>query len=389
MKTYIIIRATALVFSVGFAVRSEVHAQTTIQGPATIATPAISGAGETPLTIGVADAPGSSLKLASGTSVDGQFQPVIIGTVDNNPRPSLGLLGIITAANDIEDPKGGVGTRPIITVSGRRTDGSAVTTRPIFAVQNLGAATLQSYIMEVRPNGDVAASGNFISSTSLVSSDERFKADIKPLDNGLALIKQLNGRTYSFKKAEFADRSFPNGRMKGFIAQELVKVMPEAVVKQADGYYAVNYDAVVPVLVEAVKQLDAKQAETSQLQQQITALQAQVALLQAAVQKVTGKAIGASGSTNFDASQFSLGQNVPNPSPGASRIDYSLPAGASGAVITVYDLQGKTLKTFADLTSGQPQTIELPAGTLPAGLYIYKLTVNGAEIASKRMQLSQ
>ena len=62
--------------------------------------------------------------------------------------------------------------------------------------------------------------------------------------------------------------------MKGFIAQEMLKVMPEAVVKQADGYYAVNYDAVVPVLVEAVKQLDAKQAETTQLQQQLTALQA-------------------------------------------------------------------------------------------------------------------
>ncbi|MEJ7665861.1 MAG: hypothetical protein WKG07_43270 [Hymenobacter sp.] len=77
------------------------------------------------------------------------------------------------------------------------------------------------------------------------------------------------------------------------------------------------------MLVEAVKQLDAKQAETTQLQQQLTALQAQVALLQAAVQKVTGKAVGTSGSTNFDASQFSLGQNVPNPSPGASRIDYS------------------------------------------------------------------
>lgn len=177
--------------------------------------------------------------------------------------------------------------------------------------------------------------------------------------------------------------------MKGFIAQEMLKVMPEAVVKQADGYYAVNYDAVVPVLVEAVKQLDAKQAETTQLQQQLTALQAQVALLQAAVQKVTGKSVGASGSVDFDPKQFSLGQNVPNPSPGASRIDYSLPAGASGAVITVYDLQGQMLKTFANLTSGQPQTIELPAGTLPAGLYIYKLTVNGIEIASKRLQLAQ
>ena len=84
----------------------------------------------------------------------------------------------------------------------------------------------------------------------------------------------MNGRSYSFKTKDFSERSFPGGRMKGFIAQEMLKVMPEAVVKQADGYYAVNYDAVVPVLVEAVKQLDAKQAETTQLQQQLTALQA-------------------------------------------------------------------------------------------------------------------
>ena len=135
---------------------------------------------------------------------------------------------------------------------------------PFFSVQNIGAtnsqgtASLQGAILEARANGDVIALRNFVSNGSLVSSDERFKAEIKPVEGALGKIRQMNGRSYSFKQKDFPSHNFPSGRTDGFIAQELQKVMPEAVVKQPDGYYAVNYDAIIPVLVEAVKQLDAK-----------------------------------------------------------------------------------------------------------------------------------
>jgi hypothetical protein len=41
----------------------------------------------------------------------------------------------------------------------------------------------------------------------------------------------------------------------GVIAQELQKIYPEMVEKKKDGYYRVNYQALIPVLIEATKEL--------------------------------------------------------------------------------------------------------------------------------------
>ena len=44
----------------------------------------------------------------------------------------------------------------------------------------------------------------------------------------------------------------------GVIAQEIQAVLPEAVVTRDNGYLAVDYHKVVPLLIEAVKELTAK-----------------------------------------------------------------------------------------------------------------------------------
>jgi hypothetical protein len=56
----------------------------------------------------------------------------------------------------------------------------------------------------------------------------------------------------------FPDRGFGDRRQVGFIAQEVEPVLPEVVTKGADGYYSVAYSGVVPVLVEAAKELHAQ-----------------------------------------------------------------------------------------------------------------------------------
>ena len=43
-----------------------------------------------------------------------------------------------------------------------------------------------------------------------------------------------------------------------FIAQELEKVFPEWVKKSNDGYKTIDYSEMFPVLVEAIKELNAK-----------------------------------------------------------------------------------------------------------------------------------
>ena len=51
----------------------------------------------------------------------------------------------------------------------------------------------------------------------------------------------------------------PNqGHDVGVIAQEILKVLPEVVTQRDNGYYAVRYDKVIALLIEAIKELNDK-----------------------------------------------------------------------------------------------------------------------------------
>lgn len=89
-------------------------------------------------------------------------------------------------------------------------------------------------------NGAVTAT-NFVT-----PSDERRKMLIETLENSEWTIGSLRGVRFEWRDSGARDI--------GFIAQEVGKVIPEAVVKNGDDLY-VAYDKVIPVLVESVKSL--------------------------------------------------------------------------------------------------------------------------------------
>ncbi|MEO6454915.1 MAG: tail fiber domain-containing protein [Ginsengibacter sp.] len=82
-----------------------------------------------------------------------------------------------------------------------------------------------------------------------VSSDERLKQDIVPLQGSLQKIMQLNGYSYRFKS-----KSNNPQREIGVLAQEVKKVLPEAVYTNDDGTYSVSYNSLLPLLINAVKE---------------------------------------------------------------------------------------------------------------------------------------
>ncbi len=87
------------------------------------------------------------------------------------------------------------------------------------------------------------------------TSDRRFKKNITGIDHALEKISGIDGVKYEWRKDEFADKGFSDGQHYGVIAQDLEKVIPEAVSTDSDGYKAVSYNDLVPVLIEAVKEL--------------------------------------------------------------------------------------------------------------------------------------
>ena len=112
----------------------------------------------------------------------------------------------------------------------------------------------------VKQNGDVHAEGDVIAYSTTIS-DERLKTDIKPIENALDKVSQLNGYTFTYT----ADGK----ESAGLIAQEVEKVLPSAVsekelpLKTDDGetYKVLQYDQTIGLLVEAVKELQARVEE--------------------------------------------------------------------------------------------------------------------------------
>lgn len=89
------------------------------------------------------------------------------------------------------------------------------------------------------------------------SSDKRLKKDITPIDNGLNVIKALQGVTFLWKDGQ-------GGQQSGFIAQDVEKILPELVTTDAKGYKTLNQNGIVPYLVKAMQE---QQREIDQLKQ--------------------------------------------------------------------------------------------------------------------------
>ena len=100
------------------------------------------------------------------------------------------------------------------------------------------------------------------------ASDERFKQNITAIQSPLQKLMQINGVEYEMKTGEFAKNNFQKGRQIGLIAQNVEKVVPEAVNEQ-NGYKGVDYAKLVPLLLEAIKEL---KFENDKQQQQIDEL---------------------------------------------------------------------------------------------------------------------
>lgn len=228
-------------------------------------------------------------------------------------------------------------------------------------------------------NGLIRAAG------SLVTSDRRFKQDIETIPNSLELLRRLRGATYTFNQSAFPDRNFSGGKQYGFIAQEVAEVLPELAVLNSDGYYALNYTMLIPVLTEAVKEQDA----VIEQQKTVNAAQAdEIARLNAEMQQLRNMVLEMKTAQNpADLRGYQLEQNKPNPFGNTSQIRYALPAGTTGASINLYDLNGRLLRTFP-LTATEG-AVTINGADFPNGAYLYDLLVGGRQVDVKRLVLSK
>lgn len=104
-------------------------------------------------------------------------------------------------------------------------------------------------------NGNVTSYGNVV---SWFTSDKRLKTNIVPISDAMAKIDQIGG--YKFDWNEEGRTLDPQAQLHevGVIAQEIQAVLPEVVVERTNGYLAVNYEKIIPLLIQGMKELQAE-----------------------------------------------------------------------------------------------------------------------------------
>ncbi len=232
----------------------------------------------------------------------------------------------------------------------------------------------------------------YVNGSLYTGSDSRFKENIKPLANALDLVTQLDGVSFDVKK-EFAyndeyiteqaeiDKLEQERKNKyGFIAQDLQSIVPGAVrIEDSTGYLSVEYTQLIPILTEAIKE---QQALIVSLQADIESLYYEMA----SVKK--GSALYTDIHQENNQRTTMLYQNIPNPFSHNTEIEYFIEKMDNEASIIIYDMQGLQKKVYKIYSQGKG-SINIYGKELKPGMYLYTLLVDGMEVETKKMILTE
>ncbi len=237
--------------------------------------------------------------------------------------------------------------------------------------------------------GDVRITGTATITNLNTPSDIRLKDDVRYVGDGDSRhdihsrlmdvhvisykLKDINQEVGDTAKADTEQDERNRKTRYGVSAQELQALFPDLVEEGQDGYLAVNYMELVPMLICSVQEL---QREVSRLRGESE-----------------GQHVG-SDSSNDESSthqslleQCALYQNTPNPSSTQTVIRYKLPSTVTDSHIYILNLQGTLLRQVPVTPSLGSVTVSLSG--LEPGMYLYSLVVAGHDIDTKRMIVAE
>jgi hypothetical protein len=195
-------------------------------------------------------------------------------------------------------------------------------------------------------------------------SDRQLKTNIFPLKDALKTLTAIKTYTYNYIEQEEKEKRTHYGVM----AQELQELLPE-LVDTSHGYLLVNYNELIPLLINAVQDLN---SEVQDLKKQLGD---------------KGEAfpykIG-----NGETGKMELQQNAPNPFTSATTIQGYIPQEIGKAQLCIYNMQGVQVKCLPVVNRGNV-TITVAASQLAAGVYTYILIGDSKTSDAKQMILTK
>ena len=212
-------------------------------------------------------------------------------------------------------------------------------------------------------------------------SDERAKENVKGITNGLNTILSLRPVSYTWKdKAQStkltveADStgntsSFvakgPNGANEmqyGFLAQEVEQIIPEAVKTDKSGNKLINYTALIPMLVQAVKELQT--------------------IVESQAQKIEYLSRNNALAYNNNL-KYKIISCIPNPAESNVNITTDIDKNVQNAKIIIADISGTFVKEV-QISSDTP-TVSVDMSSSNPGIYVVSLYVNDSLCDSQRL----
>lgn len=303
------------------------------------------------------------------------YEAGVIGVVDGNNANGVGVLG--------------------------STSGRYRTTSFLSRVGNYAG-----YFM-----GDTRVTGTMTAGAFVTSSDYRLKENVRSLsssDGCLVKLMDMNVVEFNNKQREYDmdtnalesvgddsdalestattihkesvdrkaywyedDSPIIKNKHYGLVAQELKEIYPDLVVESQDGYLAINYLEIIPLLIRSVQELKAE----------LDATKGDDAPVQKAQARNTDV-------TNIDAVVTTLYQNTPNPFTESTLIQCDVAEAVVDADLYIYDMNGKQIDTYPIIERGAT-SITIEGHSLEAGMYLYALIADGQVIDTKRMILTK
>lgn len=265
-------------------------------------------------------------------------------------------------------------------------------------------------ILTCPSNGVLKVDGSIVT-----MSDERLKRDKKKIENASEVLSKISGQTYYFKSDEelanidlggrkkygmdttYVGDSFrvvdaskhkfslPSTQQCGFMAQEVMKVLPDLVhYDAASGTYAIDYTGFIPLLVESNKELMAKQQV---YEDRLDLLEKELKKLSRKKKRNTARSADEDIDDIYETAGIKLFQNNPNPFSSETEIRFNITEDVREAYLFIYNLKGEQIKTV-NITSRGESSVTIQAGELMAGMYLYTLVVDGQEVGTRKMILT-
>lgn len=234
--------------------------------------------------------------------------------------------------------------------------------------------------------GNVRVTGT-VTAQSITSSDSRLKENVLPLSKkkikSLNTVLSMNPVEYNLKQVyvesagdtatvqkKLYDEKSQQFQKKhfGLIAQELKEIYPELVYEEQDGYLAIDYTGLIPVLIQSIKELKSEIDELRDTQLANNNL--------ASNNNITPAADGSMPPLLY--------QNAPNPFRDRTEIRYYVPENIKSAQISIYNIQGALLKQINIDQRGEG-VYAIYGNEFTPGMYLYSLIADNRQVDIKRM----